>query len=112
MGQVVARWRVGAAARRCSGAEAWSLAPIDGAGHNQAMNWRDRIVADPKVLVGKAVIKGTRVSVELVMDLFARGYTRDQILGQYPHVGAEDLQACLGYAAEVLRSERMFGLPA
>jgi uncharacterized protein (DUF433 family) len=76
------------------------------------MNWRDRIVADPKVLVGKAVIKGTRMSVELIMDLLARGYTRDQILQQYPALAGDDVQACLAYAAEVLRSERMFGLPA
>ncbi len=76
------------------------------------MNWRDRIVADPQVLVGKAVIKGTRLSVELLMDLLARGYTREQILQQYPQLATEDIQACLAYAAEVLRSERMFGLPA
>lgn len=81
-------------------------------GHNAAMNWRDRIVADPRVLVGKAVIKGSRVSVELVMDLLARGYTREQILEQYPKLTSDDVQACLAYAAEVLRSERMFGLPA
>lgn len=80
--------------------------------HNTGMNWRERIVADPKVLVGKAVIKGTRLSVELVMDLLARGYSREQILQQYPSLSGEDVQACLAYAAEVLRSERMFGLPA
>lgn len=80
--------------------------------HNAGMNWRERIVADPKVLVGKAVIKGTRLSVELVMDLLARGYSREQILQQYPSLSGEDVQACLAYAAEVLRSERMFGLPA
>ncbi|MCU0866625.1 MAG: DUF433 domain-containing protein [Planctomycetes bacterium] len=76
------------------------------------MNWRERIVADPAVLVGKAVIKNTRISVELVMDLLARGYSPPQVLAQYPHLVADDIQACLGYAAEVLRSERMFGLPA
>ncbi len=80
--------------------------------HNAAMNWRDRIVADPSVLVGKAVIKGTRISVELVMDLLARGYTTDQVLTQYPSISLQDLHACLGYAAELLRSERMFQLPA
>jgi uncharacterized protein (DUF433 family) len=76
------------------------------------MNWRERIVADPAVLVGKAVIKGTRISVELIMDLLARGYSKEQVLAQYPHLAAADVQACLAYAAEVLRSERMFGLPA
>lgn len=76
------------------------------------MNWRDRIVADPRVLVGKAVIKGTRISVELVMDLLTRGYSRDQVLQQYSQITAEDVQACLAYATEVVKSERMFGLPA
>ena len=47
------------------------------------MDWRSRIVADPKVLVGKPVIKGTRISVELVVDLLAGGYTPDQIRQQY-----------------------------
>ncbi len=80
--------------------------------HNAGMNWRERIVADPAVLVGKAVIKGTRISVELVMDLLARGYDHAQVLAQYPHLTDADIQACLAYAAEIVRSERMFGLPA
>jgi uncharacterized protein (DUF433 family) len=72
------------------------------------MDWRDRIAADPNILVGKPTIKGTRISVELVMDLLAGGYTADQVRLQYPHLAAEDIQACLAYAREVLRSERMF----
>jgi uncharacterized protein (DUF433 family) len=74
------------------------------------MDWRSRIVADPNVLVGKPVIKGTRISVELVMDLLAAGYTADQIRQQYDHLTADDIHACLAYAREVLRSERMFAL--
>ena len=74
------------------------------------MDWRSRIVADPRVLVGKPVIKGTRVSVELVMDLLAAGYTSDQIRQQYDHLTVDDIHACLAYAREVLRSERMFAL--
>jgi uncharacterized protein (DUF433 family) len=74
------------------------------------MDWRSRIVADPNVLVGKPVIKGTRISVELVMDLLAAGYTADQIRRQYDHLTADDILACLAYAREVLRSERMFAL--
>jgi uncharacterized protein (DUF433 family) len=76
------------------------------------MDWRARIVVDPKVLVGKPVIKGTRISVELVIDLLGRGYTVEQVIRQYPHVTAEDVQACLAYASEVLRSERVYALPA
>ncbi len=74
------------------------------------MDWRDRIVADPDVLVGKPVIKGTRISVELVMDLLAGGYTPDQILQQYDHLTRDDIHACLAYAREVIRSERMFAV--
>ena len=76
------------------------------------MDWRTRIVVDPKVLVGKPVIKGTRISVELVVDLLGRGYSTPQVLEQYPHVTAEDVQACLAYASEVLRSEKVYALPA
>lgn len=74
------------------------------------MNWRNRIVADPNVLVGKPVIKGTRISVELVMDLLAGGYTPDQILRQYDHLSLDDIQACLAYAGEVIRAERMLAV--
>ncbi|MBM3777261.1 MAG: DUF433 domain-containing protein [Acidimicrobiia bacterium] len=50
------------------------------------------MVADPDVLVGKPVIKGTRISVELVMDLLSAGYTTDQIIEQYDHLTREDIQ--------------------
>lgn len=75
------------------------------------MEWRERIVVDPDVLVGKPVIKGTRIAVELVIDLLARGYTKEQVLTQYDHVTADDVQACLAYAAEVLQSEKVYALP-
>ncbi len=74
------------------------------------MEWRNRIVADPNVLVGKPVIKGTRISVELVMDLLAGGYTPEQIRHQYDHLTLDDIHACLAYAREVLRSERVFAV--
>lgn len=74
------------------------------------MDWRSRIVADTDVLVGKPVIKGTRISVELVMDLLAAGYTPDQIRQQYNHLTSDDIHACLAYAREVISSERMFAV--
>ena len=76
------------------------------------MSWQNRITIDPKVLVGKPLIKGTRISVEFVVDLLARGWTREQILREYDHLSLEDIQACLAYASEVLRSERVYLLPA
>ena len=75
------------------------------------MQLSEHIVVDPDVLVGKPVIRGTRISVELVVDLLGRGYTREQVLQQYGHLVVDDIQACLAYAAEVLRSERVFVSP-
>ncbi len=62
------------------------------------MDWRERISADANVLVGKPVIKGTRIAVELVLDLLAAGYTPEQIRQQYDHLTVEDIHACLAYA--------------
>jgi uncharacterized protein (DUF433 family) len=75
------------------------------------MEWRERITIDPDVLVGKPVVKGTRIAVELVIDLLARGYTTEQVLQQYDQLAPEDVQACLAYAAEILQSERVYALP-
>ena len=72
------------------------------------MNWQDRITVDPDVLVGKPIIKGTRISVEFVIDLLAQGWTAEQVLREYDHLSAEDVQACLAYASEVLKSERVY----
>jgi uncharacterized protein (DUF433 family) len=77
-----------------------------------SMRWQDRITVDPAVLVGKPIVKGTRIAVELVIDLLARGYTQEHVLKQYPHLAREDIQACLAYANEVLRSERVYPLSA
>jgi uncharacterized protein (DUF433 family) len=65
------------------------------------MDWKARISVDPRVLVGKPVVKGTRIAVEFVIDLMARGWTTQQILEEYDHLTAEDIQACLSYASEI-----------
>ena len=76
------------------------------------MSWPDRIVIDPDILVGKPVVKGTRIAVELVIDLLARGWSHEQVMQQYDHITVEDIQACLGYASEVLKSERVYPVQA
>jgi len=76
------------------------------------MDWRERIIVDPKVLVGKPVIKGTRISVEFVVDLLARGWTAEQIEKDYDHLSREDIMACLAYVSEMLKTERIYLLPA
>ena len=76
------------------------------------MDWRDRITADPKILVGKPIVKGTRISVEFVIDLLARGWTPEQVLKEYDHLTLDDIYACLAYAAELVKEERVYSLPA
>ena len=74
------------------------------------MTWQDRISIDSNILVGKPVIKGTRIAVELVVDLLSKGWTQEQILDSYPNITAEDIRACLGYASEMLHGERVYPL--
>jgi uncharacterized protein (DUF433 family) len=74
------------------------------------LNWRDRIVIDPEILVGKPVVKGTRLAVEFVIDLLAQGWTEAEILANYPGLTREDIQACLAYAGTVLKVERVYTL--
>lgn len=74
------------------------------------MNWRERIVIDPTILVGKPVVRGTRLAVEFIIDLLAQGWTEEEILRNYPGLVREDLQACLSYASEVLRAEKVYPL--
>lgn len=74
------------------------------------MSWQERIVVDPAILVGKPLVKGTRLSVEFLIDLLAQGWSEAEILKNYPGLTREDLLACLGYAGERLRSERIYPL--
>ena len=71
------------------------------------MSWQERVTLDPKVLTGKPVVKGTRISVELIVDLLANGWTQDQILDSYPQLTTDDIRACLGYASEILHAEKV-----
>lgn len=63
------------------------------------MDWQERITSDPGVMFGKPVIKGTRVPVELILEKLAAGRTIEQLLHSYPHLKAEDIFACLTFAA-------------
>ena len=67
-----------------------------------------RISIDPKVLVGKPVIRGTRLSVEFIIGLLADGWTEADILANYPGITREDVLACLAYAHDILSSEKVF----
>ena len=63
------------------------------------------------MLVGKPIIKGTHISVEFVIHLLGRGGTVEQVLTEYDHVTRDDVQACLTYASEVLKAEKVYLLP-
>lgn len=76
------------------------------------MNWQERIEADPAILVGKPVVKGTRIAVEFVVELLANGWSEADIRRNYPGITGEDIRACLAYAAEVLKLERIFPVRA
>lgn len=65
----------------------------------------DRITANPHILGGKPIIRGTRLSVEFILDLFASGMSEAEILEDYSHITAADLQACLRYAAHAVKNE-------
>jgi uncharacterized protein (DUF433 family) len=67
-----------------------------------------RIALDPTVLVGKPVIRGTRLSVEFVIGLMAEGWSEADILTNYPGIVHDDIIACLAYARDTLSSEKVF----
>ncbi len=65
------------------------------------MNWQNKIVSDKDVLLGKPTIKGTRLSVEFIIERLASGWTQEQLLENYPRLSREDLQAVFAYASEM-----------
>ena len=72
------------------------------------MTWQERITVDPNVLVGKPVVRGTRLAVEFIIELLGNGWSEQQILESYPGLVHEDVSACLKYAGEILKSERVY----
>ena len=74
-----------------------------------ANDWRERIVADPQVMLGKPVVRGTRITGELILEKLAAGESVDDLLVAYPRLARDDVQAALAYAAETLRSETIVG---
>jgi len=69
------------------------------------MNWREHIVSDPEILVGKPLVKGTRLSVDLILDRLADGWTAEDLFKSYPRLTPEALHAVFAFAAEVLKDE-------
>ncbi|MBI2392260.1 MAG: DUF433 domain-containing protein [Deltaproteobacteria bacterium] len=76
------------------------------------MDWREHIELNPAVLVGKPVLRGTRLSVEHVLDMLAAGVSEEEILANHPRLTREGVRACLAYATALVRGERVFPLSA
>ena len=74
------------------------------------MELNERIVIDQGILVGKPIVKGTRIAVEFVLDLLAGGSSEAEILDNYPGLTHADILACVAYAAEIVRTERVYPL--
>jgi uncharacterized protein (DUF433 family) len=75
------------------------------------MDWRQYIHSDPDILLGKPVIKGTRLSVDFILRLFSQGWTEKQVLANYPTLTSEALRAAFTYAAESLGEEFLYTTP-
>lgn len=67
------------------------------------LEWQERISVNPQVCHGKACIRGTRVMISVILDNLAAGITHEELLQSYPSLGESDIQAALGYAAELAR---------
>ncbi len=74
------------------------------------MDWRDHIHSDPGILSGKPVVRGSRISVEFLLDLLAAGWSEKQLFDSYPNLTQDSLRAVFAFAAESTRDERTFEL--
>jgi uncharacterized protein (DUF433 family) len=66
-----------------------------------------RITADPEIFGGKPIIRGMRISVELVLSLLAQGETSEDVLADYPDLEADDIRACVAYAHAVIANDSL-----
>ena len=72
------------------------------------MNWKEYIVSDKEVLLGKPTVKGTRISVEHIIEVLAQGWSYAQILENYPRLTNESLQAVFSYQQECMNDGLLF----
>jgi len=74
------------------------------------MRYKERIEINPDVLVGKPIVKGTRISVEFILELLANGWDTEQILKNYPQLTKDDILAAIEYSLQVLKEEKVFAI--
>lgn len=74
------------------------------------MDWKEIIISDKEILLGKPIIKGTRISVELILELFENGWSEENILKNYPHISHIHIQAVFAYLKDCMQNEFLFVL--
>ncbi len=74
------------------------------------MMYTDKIVSDQEIMIGKPVIKGTRITVELILKKLSEGMSMDELIQAYPHLTREDILAALSYSADVISKEEIIGV--
>ena len=75
------------------------------------MKYQNRIAFDPKIMTGKPIIKGTRITVELILRLLAQGMNAEEILKEYSQLKKEDIYAAIEYATDAIAEERVYPWP-
>ena len=78
--------------------------------HMKKIEWGNYIHSDPEILLGKPVVKGSRLAVEFILGLYAEGWTEEQILENYPSLTKEGLLAVFAYTRECMREEFLYPL--
>ena len=76
------------------------------------IDWREKIVADPKIHGGDPCFKGTRIPVSMIVGSLADGMAAEEIIEQYPQLTSDDIRAALSYAAELTQQEFLYPLSA
>ena len=74
------------------------------------MNWKEHILSDPEILFGKPTIKNARIPVDLLLEKLAAGISKQEILEAYPRLTSEDIKACLLFAAEGAKHEKVLAI--
>jgi uncharacterized protein (DUF433 family) len=74
------------------------------------IDWKECINSDPEILLGKPVVKGTRLSVEFILGLFAEGWTEQQVIANSPTLTKERLRAVFAFAADCMREESLYAI--
>jgi len=73
----------------------------------EIMDYKERIASDPDIMLGKPVIRGTRITVELILRKLSEGMAKEELLEAYPHLTKEDIFAALSYSADVISQEEL-----